>query len=262
MGALHAGHRSLIDRAVAENDRVVVTIFVNPAQFGPNEDFARYPRTLEADLAMLAEAGVHAAFVPSVETMYPPGLVTRIDITGSLGERLEGASRPGPFQRGGAGRHQAPRRRTAPARVLRTEGRPAVCSSFAPRPRPRRRRRYRCVPNGSRSRRARDLEPQPLSQPRRSSARNGHSIEPGLCASADSRPANVMRQRWQQLFGPALENAGLDVDYVAVVKADDFTEVEKAAPTDQIVLAARIGSTRLIDVVRLGVDTAPVGRGV
>ena len=97
MGALHAGHRSLIERSVAENDRVVVTIFVNPAQFGPHEDFARYPRSMDADLGLLAAAGVHAAFVPSVETMYPPGRVTRLDIAGPLGERLEGASRPGHF---------------------------------------------------------------------------------------------------------------------------------------------------------------------
>ncbi len=95
MGALHAGHRALIDRAVAENDRVVVTIFVNPAQFGPSEDFSRYPRTLDADLATVAAAGAHAAFVPSVETMYPAGLTTRIHVDGHLGDRLEGASRPG-----------------------------------------------------------------------------------------------------------------------------------------------------------------------
>src|ERR1700691_6034224 len=100
MGALHAGHRSLIDRAVAENDRVVVTIFVNPAQFGPNEDFARYPRTMDADLAMLGAAGVHAAFVPSVETMYPPDRVTGLAVSGPLGERLEAARRPGPFDGG------------------------------------------------------------------------------------------------------------------------------------------------------------------
>src|ERR1035441_10024564 len=69
MGALHAGHRALIDRAVAENDRVVVTIFVNPAQFGPGEDFGRYPRSVDADLALLGEAGVHAAFVPNTQPM-------------------------------------------------------------------------------------------------------------------------------------------------------------------------------------------------
>src|ERR1700681_1352107 len=66
MGALHAGHRALIDRAVQENDQVVVTIFVNPAQFGPSEDFSRYPRNLAADLGIVALAGAHAAFVPSV----------------------------------------------------------------------------------------------------------------------------------------------------------------------------------------------------
>ena len=64
MGALHAGHQALIDRAVTENDRVVVTIFVNPAQFGPGEDFARYPRNLDADLTVVAAAGVDAVFVP------------------------------------------------------------------------------------------------------------------------------------------------------------------------------------------------------
>ena len=179
MGALHAGHRSLIDRAVAENDRVVVSIFVNPAQFGPNEDFARYPRTMDADLAMLAAAGVHAAFVPSVETMYPAGLVTRLDITGPLGSRLEGASRPGHFNGVALVVTKLLVGRDSPSSVLRTEGRPAVCSSLSPGPRPRYRRRNRCVPNGSGYRRARDLEPQSLPQPRRTSAGKGYSFKPG-----------------------------------------------------------------------------------
>jgi pantoate--beta-alanine ligase len=97
MGALHGGHRGLIDQAVAENDRVVVTIFVNPAQFGPGEDFSRYPRSLDADLAVVRSAGVHAVFAPTVEAMYPPGQVTRVHVDGPLGSSLEGASRPGHF---------------------------------------------------------------------------------------------------------------------------------------------------------------------
>ena len=203
MGALHAGHRALIDRAVAENDRVVVTIFVNPAQFGPHEDFARYPRSMDADLGMLAAAGVHAAFVPSVETMYPPGGVTAARHRRTARRAPRGRQPPGPFRRGRPGGHQAARRRAARPRLLRAEGRAAVRGGPPPRPRPRHRRRNRCVPNGSGHRRARHLEPQPVSQPRRSSAGTGHSIEPGHGDRRDSRPASETRQRWQQLFGPA-----------------------------------------------------------
>ena len=73
MGALHAGHRSLIARARRECDAVVVSIFVNPTQFGPNEDLSRYPRPLEADLALCAAEHVDAVLLPPVEAMYPPG---------------------------------------------------------------------------------------------------------------------------------------------------------------------------------------------
>jgi pantoate--beta-alanine ligase len=97
MGALHAGHRSLIERAVAAGDSVVVSIFVNPTQFGPNEDFAQYPRTFEVDCALLQAAGATAVFSPAVEEMYPAGATTFVDV-GLLGERLDGASRPGHFR--------------------------------------------------------------------------------------------------------------------------------------------------------------------
>jgi len=97
MGALHEGHASLVRRARDECAAVVASVFVNPAQFGPNEDFSRYPRTEEADLALLESLGVDVAFVPSVEEMYPAGATTFVDV-GPLGEVLEGAERPGHFR--------------------------------------------------------------------------------------------------------------------------------------------------------------------
>lgn len=97
MGALHDGHRALLEAARHRADAVITTIFVNPLQFGPQEDFDRYPRTLERDLAICAEAGVDLVFAPSRSEMYPDGEpLVRVN-PGPLGEELEGASRPGFF---------------------------------------------------------------------------------------------------------------------------------------------------------------------
>jgi pantoate--beta-alanine ligase len=96
MGALHAGHASLLERAVAENDLAAVSIFVNPTQFGPQEDFAAYPRDESADLAVCEKLGAAMIFAPSVEEMYPAGDATRVQ-PGPIAERLEGAARPGHF---------------------------------------------------------------------------------------------------------------------------------------------------------------------
>ena len=97
MGALHDGHAELVRRARAECRSAIVSIFVNPAQFGPNEDFTRYPRDEAADLALLEAAGVDVAFLPAVGDVYPPGASTVIDV-GPIGEVLEGAARPGHFR--------------------------------------------------------------------------------------------------------------------------------------------------------------------
>lgn len=97
MGALHAGHVSLIHRARSECDFVAVSIFVNPTQFGPNEDFNRYPRPRDADLKICAEAGANLVFYPAVETMFPAGNCTSVDVAG-ISEILEGAIRPGHFR--------------------------------------------------------------------------------------------------------------------------------------------------------------------
>jgi pantoate--beta-alanine ligase len=96
MGALHAGHISLVKAAKSRCDFVAVSIFVNPTQFGPNEDLARYPRTLEADREKLQEEGVDLLFAPSVEEMYPAGAVSFVMVQG-ISDRLDGRSRPGHF---------------------------------------------------------------------------------------------------------------------------------------------------------------------
>ena len=97
MGALHAGHASLIRAAAAGCSKVAVSIFVNPTQFGPNEDYARYPRTFAADCALAEAHGAHVVFAPGVEEMYPAGATTCVEVEG-LSERLDGLSRPGHFR--------------------------------------------------------------------------------------------------------------------------------------------------------------------
>jgi pantoate--beta-alanine ligase len=101
MGALHAGHASLIRAAAAECGQVTVSIFVNPTQFGPQEDFAHYPRSFEADCALAEAEGASAIFAPAVNELYPGGafspIATFVDVEG-LGARLDGASRPGHFR--------------------------------------------------------------------------------------------------------------------------------------------------------------------
>lgn len=97
MGYLHQGHLSLVERARAECDIVVMSIFVNPTQFGPQEDFATYPRDLERDRHLAEQAGVDLLFVPSATEMYPRPSLTKIEV-GQLTDRLCGASRPGHFE--------------------------------------------------------------------------------------------------------------------------------------------------------------------
>jgi len=97
MGYLHAGHQSLISRARRENDLVIVSVFVNPLQFGPQEDYSRYPRDLEHDCRLAASAGADIVFAPPVEEMYPHPIRTHVDVE-NLGDFLCGRSRPGHFR--------------------------------------------------------------------------------------------------------------------------------------------------------------------
>jgi pantoate--beta-alanine ligase len=97
MGALHEGHLSLVDRSRAECDLTVVTVFVNPTQFGPGEDYQRYPRDLVADVSLLGDRGCDLVFAPSTEAMYPSGHATYVDV-GHLGQVFEGVFRPTHFR--------------------------------------------------------------------------------------------------------------------------------------------------------------------
>ncbi|GAC1472565.1 MAG: pantoate--beta-alanine ligase [Candidatus Dormibacteraceae bacterium] len=97
MGALHAGHLSLMEEARRHNAVVIASIFVNPIQFGAGEDFLRYPRDLDRDADMLRRAGIDAIYRPAVDVMYPPGSSTRIHVSG-VSEPLEGVARPGHFE--------------------------------------------------------------------------------------------------------------------------------------------------------------------
>jgi pantoate--beta-alanine ligase len=97
LGALHAGHIALVRAALAQCDVVVVSIFVNPTQFGPNEDFSKYPRTFEKDCALLEAEGLGLVFAPQTEEMYPAGAGTFVEVEG-ISDRLDGVSRPGHFR--------------------------------------------------------------------------------------------------------------------------------------------------------------------
>lgn len=97
MGALHVGHLSLVEHARADCDAVMVSIFVNPTQFGANEDLSRYPRDIPHDLALLEKAGVDVVFTPTPEMMYPPGFQTWVEV-GEVTKGLEGERRPGHFR--------------------------------------------------------------------------------------------------------------------------------------------------------------------
>jgi len=126
MGYLHEGHLSLVRRARADCDNVIVSIFVNPTQFGPNEDFERYPRDEARDLALLENACADAVFIPSVDEMYQPGFDDWIEVRGPLTERLEGATAPATS---GASPPSSPVSSASSARIAPTSARRTPSSS-------------------------------------------------------------------------------------------------------------------------------------
>lgn len=257
MGALHAGHRSLVRRARAECDRVVVTIFVNPAQFGPSEDLDRYPRSLEADLAMCAAEGVDAVYAPAPEAVYPPGFALRVAVGAALSESLEGAQRPGHLEgvavvvakllvgsradRAYFGQKDA--QQCALVRRLAADLDTGTVIVVCPT--------------------VRDADGLALSSRNaylgRAEREQALAIPRALAAAAravlagETDPGVVMEVARAELR----RSPDLAVEYVAVVDPDTFAAVARVGREARIQVAAKIGGTRLIDTLCPGLDQLP-----
>lgn len=246
MGALHVGHIALVRAARAQCDVVVVSIFVNPKQFGPNEDFSKYPRTFEKDCALLEAEGVALVFAPRPEEMYPAGAGTFVEVEG-ISDRLDGVSRPGHF-RGvativaklfhivGPDRAFFGQKDAAQAAVLRSMVRDLnfdleliVCPTVR--------------------------EPDGLAL----SSRNRYlSAEERGRALVLSRALNAIAAiyRTGQKDVARLLDAGrgvlatepeVRIDYLEIVNADTLLPMTEAVPGALVAVAAYVGSTRLID---------------
>jgi pantoate--beta-alanine ligase len=247
MGALHAGHASLIRAAaIACPGRVAVSIFVNPTQFGPNEDFGRYPRTFAADCALAEAEGATVIFAPSIEEIYPAGAATFVDVEG-LSERLDGKSRPGHF-RGVAtvvaklliaaepdlaffGQKDAAQVAVIRCLVadLRLGTRIVVCPIVR-------------EPDGlALSSRNTYLSPAEREQALVLS-RAIRKIEE--LAGSGERRSTVLIQAAQSVFA---DEPQVRVDYVELVDWDTLLPVNIAAPRSLFAVAAWVGATRLID---------------
>jgi pantoate--beta-alanine ligase len=228
MGALHDGHRALLRAARAECDRVVMSLFVNPAQFGPGEDLDRYPRDEAGDRTIAAAEGVDEVYAPAVEDMYPQGFTTVVSV-GELGRRFEGAHRPGHF-----------------------DGVATVVLKLFARVRPdvayfgRKDAQQLAVVR----RMAADLDV-PVAIRAVDTVREAD----GLAVST----RNVYLSPQERLAAPSLHRALLardpavckgELDYLAVVHPDSFDPVAPRAGA-LVIGAARFGTTRLIDNIAL-----------
>jgi len=250
MGALHAGHRSLVAAARTRCRVVAASIFVNPTQFAPNEDFSRYPRALDADCRMLEAEGVDLVFTPAAEAMYPPSATTFVDV-GAIGERLDGASRPGHF-RGVAtvvaklfhivepqfaffGQKDA-----AQVAVLRRMVRDldfplelVVCPIVR-------------EPDGL----AMSSRNRYLSAEERCHALALHRAlqrAQSLVAQGENRTEDLLRDTIDRLR----REPGVRIDYIAVVDPDTLLPIESVGSGGLLAVAAYVGTTRLIDNILL-----------
>jgi pantoate--beta-alanine ligase len=236
MGALHDGHRALIRRAATECDVAAVSIFVNPTQFGDPADLAGYPRTFDADLALAASAGARVVFAPSVEEMYPDGARTTVSLSG-FAERWEGASRPGHFDGVAtvvvkllamAGQQLALVRRVVADLSLPTVivGCETVRDGYG-------------LALSSRNAR--------LTAAQRTSALAlSRALHTGAALLAAGERVDVVEAAMADVVGAA---PGVDLDYAAVVRAEDLEPVGTVTPGQRLrlIAAATVGPVRLID---------------
>ena len=200
MGYLHEGHLSLVRRARAENDLVVVSIFVNPIQFGPNEDFDKYPRDTQRDLSLLQQENVDIVFMPSALDMYPEGFNSYVEV--GPGHRSAGRRLPArPLPRRCHRRPQAVQRRSAAPRLLRPEGRPAARRHPQDGAGPEPGRRNRRLPDDPRDRRPGDEQPQRLSSRPTSAAppssSSAASASPSACTGRGSAMQASCATAWK-----------------------------------------------------------------
>lgn len=253
MGALHEGHLSLVRLARERAERVVASVFVNPAQFGPGEDFTRYPRQPEQDAGMLAAAGCDLLFLPDVETVYAPGNATFVEPAGAA-EGLEGTFRPGHF-RGVAtvvcilfnlvradfavfGEKDA--QQLAVVRQMVRDLRLPV--EIVPGP------TLREADGLAMSSRNAYLSPD---ERRAATVLHRALRDAEEAVASGERRADAVRQRlWSVLSAELLAN----VEYAEVVDAETFQPVETLNGRLVLPLAVRIGGTRLIDNLRLTVE--------
>lgn len=259
MGALHQGHVSLVEKAKALGcDRLVATIFVNPLQFAPNEDFDRYPRTLDADVEKLRAVGVHAVFAPARDAMYPPGFATSVDV-GGVTEPLEGAHRPGHFQ-------------GVTTVVAKLFGLTGPCTAVFGR------KDYQQLQTLARMARDLDMPVEVVGAPivrepdgLALSSRNRYlddrereralGLVTGLRAAWDAFAAGERDTRTltELAHGPVASRFDR-VDYVALADPETLAPLGPTAPARALLAgAAHLGHTRLIDNVVLGEDPRPGG---
>ena len=251
MGALHEGHLSLLDRAKAQCTCVVLSIFVNPLQFAPTEDLAKYPRTEAADLAAAEAHGATIAFVPTVEVMYPGPPVVRVTPQ-SIADRWEGAIRPGHFagvltvvaklfnivQPDLAVFGQKDLQQATLLRAMVRDLDFPITLDIAP--------IVREADGLAMSSRNRYLEP--------AQRRAARALSRALAAMTGTFRSGVTDAATLTAAGEAglRAESGIVVDYLNVVDPERLEPVTTATAADYVILAARIGATRLLDNHRLG----------